>query len=56
MYIVAVLSRTSIVEPPTMLAVSTGCVVGPEERRREGNFCGGRTDVSYVEVVREIDE
>ena len=50
-----------MVEPPTMLAVPTGCVVRPgdlaaEERRREGHFCGGRTDVSNVEVVREIDE
>ena len=50
-----------MVEPPPMLAVPTSCVVRPEdleaeERRREGHFCGGRTDVSNVEVVREIDE
>ena len=50
-----------MVEPPTMLAVPTGCVVRPgdlaaEERRREGHFCGGRTDVNNVEVVRENDE
>ena len=47
MYIVAVLSSTSMVEPPTMLAVPTGFVVWPgdlaaEERRREGHFCGGQ--------------
>ena len=61
MYKVAVLRRTSMVEHPMMLAVPTGCFVRPgdlaaEERRREGHLCGGRTDVSNVEVVREIDE
>ena len=56
MYIVAVLSRTSMVEPPALLAVPTRCVVRPGERRHEGHFCGGRTDVSNAEAVREIDE
>ena len=56
MHLVAVLSRTSMVEPPALLAVPTRCVVRPGERRHEGHFCGGRTDVRNVEAVRETDE